>query len=132
VTTAGVEERLIVDQTQPPRDTATDANSSAMTERVTVTYHLRSDAATIEARARAIAVEQSVEMPLAAIDEPTVLSDIVGTVDAIEDLGGGTFAVRIGLALATIGDDPGQFLNMLFGNTSLQDDVILRDAAVPE
>ena len=45
-----------------------------MTERFTVTYHVRSDAADIEARARAIAVEQSVEMPLAAIDDQTVLS----------------------------------------------------------
>jgi len=93
---------------------------------------VRGDAASIEARALAIAVEQSVEMPLAAIDEPAVLSDIVGTVEAIEDLGGGMFSVRIGLALATIGDDPGQFLNMLFGNTSLHDDVILRDAEIPE
>jgi ribulose-bisphosphate carboxylase large chain len=104
----------------------------ATTERVSVTYHVRSDADSIEARARAIAVEQSVEMPLAAIDEPSVLSDIVGAVEAIEDLGGGTFAVRIGLAQATFGDDPGQFLNMLFGNTSLQNDVILRDSVIPE
>jgi len=103
-----------------------------MTDRFTVTYHVRSDAASIEARARAIAVEQSVEMPLPAIDEPAVLSDIVGRVETIDDLGGGMFAVRIELALATIGQDPGQFLNMLFGNTSLHDDVILRDAVIPE
>ncbi len=103
-----------------------------MTERFAVTYHVQSDATSIEARANAIAVEQSVEMPLAGIDEPTVLSDIVGAVEAIDDFGGGTFSVRIGLALATVGDDPGQFMNMLFGNTSLHDDVILRDAVIPE
>jgi ribulose-bisphosphate carboxylase large chain len=103
-----------------------------MTERFTVTYHVRSDAASIEARSWAIAVEQSVEMPLAAIDEPEVLFNIVGKVEQIDDLGSGTFAVRIGLALATIGDDPGQLLNMLFGNTSLHDDVILRDAVIPQ
>jgi ribulose-bisphosphate carboxylase large chain len=103
-----------------------------MTGRFSVTYHVRSDAAAIEARAQGIAVEQSVEMPLAAIDEPPVLTDIVGQVEQIDDLGGGTFSVRIGLALATIGDDPGQLLNMLFGNTSLHEDVILRDAVIPE
>ena len=102
-----------------------------MTERFTVTYQVRSDAASIEARAQGIAVEQSVEMPLAAIDEPEVLTDIVGQVETIDDLGDGTFLVRIGLAVATVGDDPGQLLNMLFGNTSLQDDVILRDADLP-
>ncbi len=103
-----------------------------MSERFTVTYHVRSDAASIEARAQGIAVEQSVEMPLAGIDEPAVRSDIVGQVQGIDDLGSGLFAVRIGLALATVGDDPGQFLNMLFGNTSLHEDVILRDVVVPE
>ncbi len=103
-----------------------------MTERFSVTYHVRSDAGSIEVRAQGIAVEQSVEMPLAAIDEPAVLSDIVGQVEQIDDLGGGLFAVRIGLALATVGDDPGQLLNMLFGNTSLHEDVILRDVALPE
>ena len=102
-----------------------------MTERLTVTYHVRSDAASIETRAQGIAVEQSVEMPLAAIDEPSVLSGIVGRVEGIEDRGGGIFAVRVGLALATMGGDPGQFLNMLFGNTSLHDDVVLHDADIP-
>jgi ribulose-bisphosphate carboxylase large chain len=103
-----------------------------MTERFAVIYHVRSDAASIEARAQGIAVEQSVEMPLAGIDEPAVLSDIVGEVVAIEDLGDGTFSVRIELARATIGNDPGQLMNMLFGNTSLHDDVALRDAVIPE
>jgi ribulose-bisphosphate carboxylase large chain len=31
-----------------------------------------------------------------------------------------------------VGSDAGQFLNMVFGNTSLQDDVVLADIAVPE
>ncbi len=102
-----------------------------MTERFSVTYQVRSDPSAIESRAWAIAVEQSVEMPLAAIDEPEVLFNIVGKVEQIDDLGSGRFAVRIGLALSTIGDDPGQLLNMLFGNTSLHDDTILRDADIP-
>ena len=69
-----------------------------MTGRFTVTYHVRSGAAAIEARAQGIAVEQSVEMPLAAIEDDGVLTDIVGGVEAIDDLGDGVFAVRIGLA----------------------------------
>jgi ribulose-bisphosphate carboxylase large chain len=100
--------------------------------RVSVTYHVRSDAADIAARAQGIAVEQSVEMPLAAIDDPAVLTGIVGKVEDIADLGDGLFAVRIGLALATIGEDAGQLANMLFGNTSLQEDVTLADVALPD
>ncbi|WP_428483167.1 RuBisCO large subunit C-terminal-like domain-containing protein [Rhodopila sp.] len=96
-----------------------------------MTYRVRADAASIEARAQAIAVEQSVEMPLAAIDDPSVLEDIVGQVEAIHDLGANTFAVRIGLAVATVGTDAGQLLNMLFGNTSLHEDVVLVDVDIP-
>ncbi len=102
-----------------------------MTGRFSVTYHVRSEAASIEARARGIAVEQSVEMPVEAIDDPSILSDIVGTVEAIEPIGDSVFAVRIGLALDTVGSDAGQLMNMLFGNTSLQDDVILHDVDLP-
>ncbi|HET8996957.1 MAG TPA: ribulose 1,5-bisphosphate carboxylase, partial [Acetobacteraceae bacterium] len=99
--------------------------------RLSVTYHVRSDAASIDARAQGIAVEQSVEMPLAAIDDPEIFSDIVGAVEDIADLHDGRFAVRIGLALSTIGSDAGQLLNMLFGNTSLHEDVVLHDIALP-
>jgi ribulose-bisphosphate carboxylase large chain len=102
-----------------------------MSERIAVTYRVRSDAASIAARARTIAVEQSVEMPLEAVDDPAVLREIVGDVQSIDDLGGGIFAVRIGLAAATIGNDAGQLLNMLFGNTSLHEDVVLHDVALP-
>jgi ribulose-bisphosphate carboxylase large chain len=99
--------------------------------RFTVTYRIRSDAASIEARAQSIAVEQSVEMPLSAIVEREILRDIVGEVEAIENRGGGVFDVRIGLATATTGGDAGQFLNMVFGNTSLHEDVVLLDVDVP-
>ena len=102
-----------------------------MSARVTAIYRVRGDAASIDTRAQAIAVEQSVEMPLAAIDDRSILSDIVGRVDGIEDRGAGVFDVHIGLAIATIGGDAGQFLNMLFGNTSLHDDVVLHDVEIP-
>ena len=99
--------------------------------RLVATYHVRSDAHAIEARARAIAVEQSVEMPLSAIEDQHILDEIVGRVDDIAEVSPGLFAVRIALSRATVGDDAGQLINMLFGNTSLQDDVTLHDAEFP-
>ena len=104
---------------------------SDVTGRFLVTYHVRADSGTISARAQAIAVEQSVEMPLEAIEAPEILRDIVGQVADIADLGGGVFAVRIALATATIGCDAAQLLNMLFGNTSLHEDVVLADVEIP-
>jgi ribulose-bisphosphate carboxylase large chain len=100
--------------------------------RLIATYHLRSDARAVEARANAIAVEQSVEMPLSAIEDAQILDEIVGKVEAITSLSDGLFAVRIALSRATVGTDAGQLINMLFGNTSLQDDVILHDVEFPD
>ena len=102
-----------------------------MTDRITVTYRVRTDAASIAARALAIAVEQSVEMPLEAITDASVLRDVVGQVQDIADLGDGSFAARIDLAQATIGADAGQLFNILFGNVSLQGDVTLHDVVIP-
>lgn len=100
--------------------------------RIQATYRIRSDAASIEARAEALAVEQSVEMPVSAIEDPAVLAGIVGRVDDIRDLGDGEFSVRIGLAAATTGPEPGQLMNMLFGNSSIHDDVSLEDVELPD
>ena len=68
--------------------------------RLTAIYHIRDDASRVQARANGIAVEQSVEMPVAAITDKTVLDEIVGRVDDIRDLGNGTFEARIGLSVA--------------------------------
>jgi len=102
-----------------------------MSPSLIVTYHVQSDAAAIEARAQAIAVEQSVEMPVEAIDDAFVLGEIVGQVDGINDLGQGTFSVRIRLAASSTGFEAGQLLNMLFGNTSIHPDVALVDVQLP-
>ena len=104
----------------------------AMNSRIEVLYRVRSDAKSIAARAEGIAVEQSVEMPVEPIDDPFVLSETLGRVEDITDLGGGQFDVRIALASITTGFEAGQLFNMLFGNTSIQDDVTLVDARFPE
>ncbi|MGE0751959.1 MAG: RuBisCO large subunit C-terminal-like domain-containing protein [Variibacter sp.] len=102
-----------------------------MQDALHVLYHVQGDAKTIEARARAIAVEQSVEMPVEAIADARLRERIVGKVEAIAEIATGRFEVRIALAAETVGEDAGQLLNMLFGNTSLQDDVTLQDAEIP-
>ena len=66
------------------------------------------------------------------VDPFEILDEIVGKVEAISEIEPGRYAVRIALAAATVGTDPGQLINMLFGNTSLQDDVTLHDAEIPE
>lgn len=99
--------------------------------RMIVLYHVESTAEAIASRAAAIAVEQSVEVSLAVIDDAFVREAVCGRVEDIRELDGGRFEVRIGLATATTGAEPGQLLNMLFGNTSLQPDVTLHDVLFP-
>jgi ribulose-bisphosphate carboxylase large chain len=102
-----------------------------MSTRLSAIYHVRGDAAGIMERARAIAVEQSVEMPVSAIGDETVLAEIVGQVEEITALGQDWFAARIGLAVATTGHEAGQLLNVLFGNTSIHEDVLLHEVVLP-
>ena len=101
-------------------------------QRITAVYRVNETASLIAARAKAIAVEQSVEMPVDAISDRTVLEEILGRVEDITDLGDGSFEVRVGLAVASTGLEAGQLLNMLFGNTSMHPDVVLKNAIFPD
>jgi ribulose-bisphosphate carboxylase large chain len=105
---------------------------SLITSRLIAHYRIRSDAVSVDARALALAVEQSVEMPVDAISDARVLAETVGQVVGIEDVGDGSFAVRIALSSDTTGFEVGQLLNMLFGNSSIHDDVTLIDAEFPQ
>jgi ribulose-bisphosphate carboxylase large chain len=100
--------------------------------RIVAVYRVQSDARAIEARARAIAIEQSIEAPLDAVRDDYVAREIVGEAGAIREVSPGVFEVEIGLGAATVGADAGQLVNMLFGNTSLQPDVTLADFRLPD
>lgn len=99
--------------------------------RVIVRYRVRSDARSIDRRAEAIALEQSVELPLSVVDDMSVRANVVGRVEEVEERADGSFTVRIALAAATTGAEAGQLMNMLFGNTSIHEDVTLEDAEFP-
>ena len=102
-----------------------------MSPRLVAVYRYPADARLADRRAREIAVEQSVEMPVAAIGDRFVLDEILGGVESVRDLGSGWFEARVALSVASVGSDAGQLLNVLFGNTSLHDDVVLHDVEVP-
>ena len=100
--------------------------------RLQAIYHIRSDARSIDERARAIAVEQSVEMPLPAIDDEFVLSrDRRPGREHPRTRRRPVRGAHFAQSAATVGRDAGQLINMLFGNTSIHDDVVLHDAEFP-
>ncbi len=98
---------------------------------LTAVYRVRESAAAIAARAKTIALEQSIEMSDEIVSDPFVRDGIIGRVEDVRDLGQGEFDVRIALAVATTGPETGQLMNMLFGNTSIHEDVRLLDVEIP-
>lgn len=98
-----------------------------------VTYLVRAAAGDVAARAEALMLEQAVELPrAAAARDPWVAAHILGRVEAIAAVDDGTHRVTIAQPLATAANDPAQLLNIVFGNSSLQPDVVLADLALPE
>jgi ribulose-bisphosphate carboxylase large chain len=71
-------------------------------------------------------------MPVSAIADDFVRSEIVGRVEAITEKESNLFEVCVSLAAETVGHDPGQLINTLFGNSSLHEDVVLSDVALPK
>jgi ribulose-bisphosphate carboxylase large chain len=99
-------------------------------QRLRATYRIEAPAEAIRARAEALALEQSVEMPLEAIDDARVRSDIVARVEGIRAVAG-AHEVVLGIAAETTGGEASQLANMLFGNCSLQPEVQLVDVEFP-
>lgn len=97
-----------------------------------VTYRIKANKDEIQARAEAIAIEQSVELPVQAIRDRYVLEQVVARVDSIKPVDPQHFDVVIRLSAETIGHNPAQLLNMLFGNVSLHHDVQLIDVELPQ
>jgi ribulose-bisphosphate carboxylase large chain len=97
-----------------------------------VSYLVQSDADHIRARAEALVLEQTVELPRSAVRDPWVRERMLGQVERIEPAGDRTYRVAIAQPLAAAAADPAQLLNLLFGNSSLQPDVVLEDLRLPD
>src|SRR5262249_11308330 len=98
-----------------------------------VTYLVRAPAREIAARAEALMLEQTVELPRSiAARDSWVAAHILGAVERIEPAGDDLHRVTIAQPLVTMGGDPAQLLNVAFGNCSLQPDVVLADIELPE
>lgn len=101
-------------------------------DRLRAVYRLSVDRAEVEARADALALEQTVELPRAAIRDPVLEREALGRVEGLEPHPAGGFRVVVEYPVAATGvEDPAQLLNVLFGNASLQGDVALEDVDLP-
>jgi len=94
------------------------------------TYHVTaSNPSDLEARVESLLLEQTVELPRVALRDPFVLENIVGRLVSVEAIDAATHRATIDFPLIATADDPAQFLNVLFGNSSVQGHVMLADFA---
>lgn len=97
-----------------------------------VTYHVTaSNQADLDARVESLLLEQTVELPRVALRDPFVLENILGRLALVESLGNELHRVIIDFPIIATADDPAQFLNVLFGNSSIQSHVQLADFELP-
>lgn len=89
-------------------------------DRFNVRYMISAeDAKEAEQRALGLAVEQTVEFPLDLTPAGDILEKIVGRIESIQQFGE-KFLVTISYADEIAGADTTQFMNVIFGNSSIQ------------
>ncbi len=97
-----------------------------------VTYHVTAlNTSDLEARVESLLLEQTVELPRKALRDTFVLENIVGRLVSIDALSTNLHRVIIDFPIIATADDPAQFLNVLFGNSSIQEHVMLADIELP-
>ena len=87
--------------------------------------------AELDARVESLLLEQTVELPRVALRDKFVLENIVGRLVSITALEANKHRVLIDFPIIATADDPAQFLNVLFGNSSIQEHVMLADFELP-
>lgn len=110
------------------------------------TYRIRTNQREAQARAQALAIEQSVEMPPEAIADAALRTTMTARVESLirapveaqfsAPAHGAArpdehWLARISFSPRSFDADPLQLLNVLFGNCALQTDVELLDASLP-
>jgi len=96
-----------------------------------VSYRVACSAAEAEERAEILALEQTVEVPRVAVRDAFVEREVLGRVEAVEPDPDGGQRITVAIPAAATAHDPAQILNLLFGNSSLHDDVECIDVELP-
>jgi ribulose-bisphosphate carboxylase large chain len=97
-----------------------------------VTYHVTApNQAELDSRVESLLLEQTVELPRVALRDPFVLENILGRLASLRALENSVHEAVIDFPIAATADDPAQFLNVLFGNSSLQEHIRLVDFTLP-
>ena len=101
-------------------------------DRFTVTYLIRAAEKEAYEMARTICVEQTVEFPAEHIECETIQSDIIGKIESFEEAEAGAYRAVISYAAEDAGEDFPQFVNVIFGNSSILPDITVERVDICE
>jgi ribulose-bisphosphate carboxylase large chain len=102
-------------------------------ERFTVVYAIRAARETEAlARAKDMALEQTVEFPEELVPPGDILRHVVGRIESCRAAGEGRFEVAISYAVETVGGELPQLLNVVFGNSSIKAGLRVERLELPE
>jgi ribulose-bisphosphate carboxylase large chain len=105
---------------------------NAFPDGLDVVYAVRASPQEIDARARDIAIEQTVEVTESLCSDPFVAERVVGRVVGIVESGPDLFDVRISYAADVIGTEIPQLFSVIFGNISLKKGIRVRSVSPSE
>ncbi len=103
-----------------------------MSDRLFAVYEVPGPASEAEKTARAIAYEETVEVPFEFPLPGRIREEIVGRVGALTAVESGRYRVEIDFPAALAGGRVGALLNLVFGNASIWPGVRLVDVVFPD
>lgn len=101
-------------------------------EYIEIVYQIRTPEEEVSAFAESVMVEQSIETPLTVAQRyPFVREHMLGQIRSLTPDGEGGYRAVIALPTITASVDAAQFLNVLYGNASLHEEVVFLDFELP-
>lgn len=114
-----------------PRQMQSRTSLNLSGERFAVVYRLAAGVPDAPARARDIAVEQTVEFPEDLLPPGDIREQVVGRVEWLEAQGDGSFRVTVSYAVEVAGRSLADLLNVVFGNVSLKPGIRVERLELP-
>jgi ribulose-bisphosphate carboxylase large chain len=101
-------------------------------ERFSVVYRLSGTEKDARAKAEDICIEQTVEFPADEVPEGIIRDHIFGRIELFEALGDESFRAIISYAVEIVAGEFTQFLNVVFGNSSIKPGIRVEHLDLPE
>lgn len=101
-------------------------------ERFRVLYHIQGEETSALDKARAICLEQTVELDAGLVPAGPIRDWIVGQIEQFAPVRNGVFAARISYAVETSAFELTQLFNVIFGNTSIKPGIRVADLDLGE